>query len=123
MSGHRDRRGMRAISIRQPWAEKIFRGDKPAEYRKCACRILHERVYVYAAPKVTSAEREEFRRMGAKPGDFPTRVLVGTIEFESCSGAPGSYSWKIKNPQRLDQPVAPTGRPGQIWFYPFVEES
>jgi hypothetical protein len=38
-------RRMRAISIRQPWAEEILKGDKKFEYRKTVCRILNEPVY------------------------------------------------------------------------------
>jgi len=109
---------MRAISIRQPWAEKILQGDKKCEYRQTACRILNERVYIYASPKVEKKEREEFKRLGLKPGDLPTKVLVGTIEFESCTGSPKNYRWKIKNPKRLAIYKRPAGKPQPIWFYP-----
>lgn len=109
---------MRAISIRQPWAEKILRKCKKYEYRKTACRILNERVYIYAAPKVEKKERDEFANMGMKPRDLPTRVLVGTIEFESCTGSSKNYKWKIKNPQRLKRNRKPKGKPQPIWFYP-----
>ncbi len=110
---------MRALSIRQPWAEKILRNEKKFEYRKTACRILNERVYIYASPKVEKKELDEFARMNMKPGDLPTRVLVGTIEFEGCGGSPGNYQWKIKNPKRLKNLKKPEGRPMPIWFYPY----
>jgi len=109
---------VRAISIRQPWAEEILQGDKKCEYRQTACRILNERVYIYASPKVEKKEREEFKRLGLKPGDLPTKVLVGTIEFESCTGSPKNYRWKIKNPKRLAKYKRPAGKPQPIWFYP-----
>ena len=110
---------MRAISIRQPWAEEILRGDKRYEYRKTNCRILNERVYIYASPKAEAKEKAEYERIGIKPGDLPTGVLVGTIEFESCDGSPGNHRWKIKNPQRLKRNKKPTRKPQPIWFYPY----
>ena len=109
---------MRAISIRQPWAEEILQGDKKFEYRKTACRILNERVYIYASPKVEKKERERFKKLGLKPGDLPTKVLVGTIEFESCTGYPKKYKWKINNPERLKTYKKPAGKPQPIGFYP-----
>jgi len=57
----------RAISIRQPWAELILRGEKRIEYRSVPCKKLGECVYIYAAPNVEERERKEFRRMGLEP--------------------------------------------------------
>ena len=39
---------VRAISIRQPYVELIFRGEKKAEYRSIPTNI-RERVYIYAS--------------------------------------------------------------------------
>ena len=111
-------RKMRAISIRQPWAEEILRGQKSYEYRKISCKILNERVYIYAAPKVEKKERIRFKELNLKPGSLPTKVLVGTIEFESCTGSHKNYRWKIKNPKRLKNHRKPVGKPQPIWFYP-----
>ncbi len=110
---------MRAISIRQPWAEEILRGDKEYEYRKTNCNILNERVYIYASPRVEKKERDEFKRLGIKPGELPTGVLVGTIEFESRTKRPGGYKWKIKDPKRYKNKRKPKGKPQPVWFYPF----
>jgi hypothetical protein len=40
---------MRALSIRQPYAELILRGIKTAEFRSRRTNILDERFYLYAA--------------------------------------------------------------------------
>jgi hypothetical protein len=109
---------MRAISIRQPWAEEILKGDKKFEYRKTPCRILNERVYIYASPKVEKKELRRFKELGLRPGELPTKVLVGTIEFKSCTGSRGNYEWGIKNPERLLRYRKPVGKPKPIWFYP-----
>ncbi len=42
---------MRALSIRQPYAELILRGIKTIEYRSRRTRITGERIYIYAARK------------------------------------------------------------------------
>ncbi len=42
---------MRALSIRQPYAELILRGLKTIEYRSRPTRIIGERFYIYAAGK------------------------------------------------------------------------
>src|SRR3954452_22760527 len=41
--------GMRAVSIRQPYAELILRGIKTVEYRSRPTRIVGERFYIYAS--------------------------------------------------------------------------
>jgi hypothetical protein len=40
---------MRALSIRQPFAELILRGIKTCEYRSRPTRIVGERFWIYAA--------------------------------------------------------------------------
>src|SRR3954447_9720892 len=42
---------MRALSIRQPWAELILRGVKTVEYRSRPTRVVGERFWIYAAKK------------------------------------------------------------------------
>ena len=108
----------RALSIRQPWAELILRGDKVIEYRSTGCRKLGERVYIYAAPKTEKKERLAFKKMGIKVGDLPIGVLVGTMEIESCTGRKGSYQWHIREPRRLARPRKPKGKPQPVWFIP-----
>jgi predicted transcriptional regulator len=42
---------MRALSIRQPYAEFILRGIKTIEYRSRPTRIIGERFWIYASKK------------------------------------------------------------------------
>src|SRR5205823_13366640 len=42
---------MRALSIRQPFAELILRGIKTIEYRSRPTRIIGERFYIYASKR------------------------------------------------------------------------
>src|SRR5258706_10237895 len=47
---------MRALSIRQPYAELILRGIKTVEYRTRPTRIIGERFHVYAPLRRASAQ-------------------------------------------------------------------
>jgi hypothetical protein len=108
----------RALSIRQPHAEKILRGIKTIEYR-AAPTNNRGRVYIYASTR--PAELDVFEELGAKPGDFPTGVLVGTVEIVGCEKPVSSekYQWQLANPQRLAEPLKPDNKPQPVWFIPF----
>ena len=107
---------MRALSIRQPYAEQILRGTKQFEYRSRPTSI-RERVYIYAGLK--PGPEAEFRRMRIQPGELPTGLLVGTVEVIDCTGVPGDYKWHLAHPKRLRRPVRPTKQPQPAWFNPF----
>jgi hypothetical protein len=104
-----------ALSVRQPFAEQIMRGTKKIEYRSVRTNI-RGRVYIYASLK---PKLEAFEKMGNQPGDFPTGVLVGTVEIVDCKEKWGEYHWILGNPKRLPMPVKPEGRPQPVWFKPF----
>jgi hypothetical protein len=107
---------MRALSIRQPYAEQILRGTKKIEYRGRPTSI-RERVYIYAS--LTPAGEGEFDAMGLAPGDLPTGVLVGTVEVVDCTGRPGDYEWHLRRPERLRRMLQPRKHPQPGWFNPF----
>lgn len=107
---------MRALSIRQPYAEQILRGSKRFEYRSRPTTV-RERVYVYASRK--SGPVPEFERMRIEPGDLPTGVLVGTVEITDCSGKQGGYRLHLARPRRLKRHVRPAKHPQPAWFNPF----
>ena len=78
---------MRALSIRQPYAELILRGIKKIEYRSRRTRIIGERFYIYAArtpgPSEAWAELDcetDNPRDTGNAGDpgVPTGVIVGS---------------------------------------------
>jgi hypothetical protein len=106
----------RALSVRQPYAEQIMRGVKRVEYRSQPTRI-RERVYIYAS--LTPADEYEWRAMKARPGDFPTGVLIGTVEVVDCTGEPDDYEWHLAAPVRLPEPIPPQRKPQPAWFVPF----
>jgi hypothetical protein len=107
---------MRALSIRQPYAEQILRGQKKMEYRSRPTKI-RERVYIYAS--LTPGDPDDFRKMNIQPGELPTGLLVGTVEIVDCIGSPGNYKWILENPERLLHGLKPLNHPQPVWFYPF----
>ena len=109
-------KNMRALSIRQPYAEQILRGKKQFEYRGRPTNI-RERVYIYAS--LTPGYLEDWEEMKMQPGDLPTGVLVGTVEIKDCTGKPGDYEWHLAKPERLQRKLKPKEHPQPAWFYPF----
>lgn len=63
----------RALSVRQPLAEKIMLGIKKIEYRSIPTNI-RGRVYIYASK---TPNLEGYKKMKKVPGDFPVGVKGG----------------------------------------------
>src|SRR5687768_4129077 len=101
-------KAMRALSIRQPYAEQILLGTKNVEYRGRPTSI-RQRVYIYAS--MTPGDIEDWEEMNLQPGDLPTGVLVGTVEINDCTGEPGDYEWHLAKPERLKRHLKPKKHP------------
>ena len=109
----------RAFSIRQPYAEMILRGSKTIEYRSMVTNI-RGRVYIYAS--LTPGPLEDFEKINAKPGDFPTGLLVGTVEIVGCKTPlffEHNYHWLLDKPERLPEPIKADNKSQPSWFIPF----
>ena len=113
---------MRALSIRQPYAELILRGIKTIEYRTRRTRIIGERFYIYASKgtgqlaigngagsALTQREREQ----------LPTGVIVGSAVIDHCAANNGQYHWHLTDVKRLKRPRKPKRMPQPVWFTPF----
>src|SRR3954469_15009976 len=75
---------MRALSIRQPYAELILRGIKTVEYRSRATRIIGQRFYLYAS-RSPVARKIWSRDLAMPKGELPEWMIelaeqVGMIE-------------------------------------------
>lgn len=111
---------MRALSVRQPYAELIMRGDKTVEYRSKPTNI-RGRVYLYAAKR--PGKTEDFEGARLRPAELPTGVLVGTVEVVGCTGELGAFKWHLRSPERLAEPLRrPERHPQPAWFYPFCAQ-
>jgi hypothetical protein len=108
---------LRALSIKQPFAEQVMRGTKKFEYRSRPTAV-RGRVYVYASLKPRPLV--DWRGMQLGPEDVPLGLIVGTVEIAGCRqlGA-GEYAWALKSPKRLRRPIAPEAHPQPVWFFPF----
>ena len=107
---------MRALSVRQPFAELILTGEKTIEYRSRRTHI-RERAYFYASK--TPGHAEDFDDLGLKAGDLPAGVLVGTVEIVDCTGEDGDFEWHLGKPERLPRLRRPKNRAQPVFFNPF----
>lgn len=111
------KKGIRAISIKQPFVEQIFRRTKKFEYRSRPTNV-RGRVFIYASLKPRPSE--DWRGMGVRPEDVPLGKVVGTVKIVGCRRlGSGSYAWALRAPKRLAHPIAPKAHPQPVWFYPF----
>jgi hypothetical protein len=126
---------MRALSVRQPWAELILLGHKTIEVRSKMTH-LRERIYIYASQNRFEAEEESriTAQYGIDVGALPRGVLVGTVQivgsrpvvksdseaacFEINDGA-GFYAWVLDRPKRAEVLEKPTRQPQPMFFNPF----
>ena len=111
--------GMKALSIRQPHAEAMFRGTKTTEYRAGPTKI-RGRILIYASlgryePHEEAQMLEEYGIDDISCDDLPRGVLIGSVELYDCDEG----EWYVRNPKRLDAPVPPTKHPQPVWFNPF----
>jgi predicted transcriptional regulator len=112
-------RCLRAISIRQPYTELIFRGEKRYEFRSSSTNV-RGRVYVYASLK-PSRDGRRWKQVDAEPGGLPTGVIVGTVAIVGCRyiAKRKEWGWELARPRRLSPTIAPMKHPQPVWFFPF----
>lgn len=104
---------LRALSILQPWAELILRGDKTVEFRSQITKIRGS-VYIYAA-----LGKPDGDTVGIASDELPKGVLVGTVEIVGCDPVDDGYEWQLASPTRLVTPIKPENQPQPVWFNPF----
>jgi predicted transcriptional regulator len=137
---------MRALSIRQPYAELILRGIKTVEYRSRPTRIIGERFHIYAAKKsavgsgqwagktwsrdlavvgagdalpdwmIELAEQVGMIEAGAL---LPTSVIVGSAIIEKVTRNHDLFEWHLAGIERARRFRKPHGHPQPVWFHPF----
>jgi ASCH domain len=118
---------MKALSMRQPWAELILQGRKTIETR--SWRTAHRGLFaIHAAWHVETAIA---KLMGIPPESLVSGALVGTaeivemIEFDEESwlalrsehlvpdeSANGRVGWRLIHARRLAAPIPYRGLPG-----------
>src|SRR5204863_9323852 len=94
---------MRALSIRQPYAEQILRGVKTIEYRSRPTRIIGERFYIYASRGKGLGIRDQGSAVIADTDALPRGVIVGTAVISHCTNGgtgPFAYEWHLTDVRR-----------------------
>jgi hypothetical protein len=103
---------MRALSIRQPFAELILRGIKTVEYRSRATRIIGEPFYIYASKGRVQASRVRGQRseVGAM-SDLRSLSSPALVSDNLAADAPPGWMIELAEQLRLIEPGAllPTG--------------
>ena len=128
---------VRALSVRQPWAELILRGVKTVEARPRRTHKKGELAFqIYAG--LQRIERHEESRIAAEfemdIEALPRGVLVGTVEIVGCerleprhsqpacfevTETMGGFAWQLRNPERADVLTKPDRQPQPSFFEPF----
>jgi hypothetical protein len=132
---------MRALSVRQPYAELILRGIKTVEYRSRATKVIGERFHIYAAGKWPARSAvtakpwsldlampsdgippwmvELANGLRLFPHDLPTGVMVGSAVIERVDQRyDGMWQWHLADVQRYKRYWKPTRHPQPTWFRP-----
>jgi len=118
---------MKALSIRQPWAELIIRGIKDVENRSWSTNHRGP-LAIHAARTFDlnlddQEERKEYEYLrdeyGIDKDALAYGALVGTVEVievtkqaKSKWHIQGNWGWYLKNQSRLEKPVPMRGMPG-----------
>jgi len=116
---------MKALTIKQPWAELIAMGAKDIENRSWPTR--HRGQLVIHAGKSWDKEGTEIAAAhGVTKESVQFGCVIGTVDViemtteSSSEWFTGPVGWILKNARRLEVPVFMRGRLG-LWKCPFVD--
>jgi hypothetical protein len=102
---------LRALSIQQPWVERILTGQKNIEYRSYQIREM--------GPLLLHASRtlkpENFEGLDTLPDTLPYGAVVGivdVIDVQPVEGVEKLYAWHLAHPRRFKTPLPFKGAAG-----------
>lgn len=87
---------MKALAIRQPFAEHIAKGKKRIEYRSWQTHYRGPLVIIASGSLHKSSELESDKLL-------PRSCLVCLVDLVKITGDDGNYEWHLRNPRRLEQ--------------------
>lgn len=105
---------LRAVSVPQPHAELILRGELDSLQRRWAAPCPFGAVLLHASSTWTKEHRQEAQRYGLAKRDLSFGAIVGTVEVVDESGYDQKYVWKLAKPRRFAQPVQVAGSTGEF---------
>ena len=91
---------MKALSVRQPYANQIVNGGKKIEYRTWTTG--------YRGPLLICSTKTP------DPGGekYPCGCALAVVELVDIRRANGQYEWILRKPKRLKKPFPVRGRQG-----------
>jgi hypothetical protein len=108
---------LRAISIRQPYAELIVQGVKDVENRSWSTKHRGP-LLIHASAQVDAWAMQHHGFGGAA---LPRGALVGAVDLVDCTHergsewhVPGQQGWYLAAPRRFSRPVPFTGNVGLL---------
>ena len=117
---------MKALTIRQPWAEAILSLGKDVENRSWPTRY-RGLLLIHAGAKRDDALCDA---LGLNPRVLTYGAIVGTVELVDCVrvanskwAEPDQWHWVLRNAKRLDSPVICRGAQGLWNFGPESQHS
>lgn len=127
MSPRRPAVGVRAVSVRQPWAWAILHAGKDVENRTWPTG--YRGLLAVHAPKTVDTDAVAFLRACgvAVPDELVTGALLGTVHLAGCVrdvgspwAEPGRWHWHLTHPRSLVEPIACRGALGLFALPPAV---
>jgi hypothetical protein len=104
---------MKALTVRQPWAELIIRGQKDVENRS-RTTTHRGQLAIHAGLGLDSSEPKV-------QGELDRGAIIGVVDVVGCvqgSKSPwavsGQWHWLLANPRRLSKPIPYRGALG-LW--------
>jgi len=104
---------MKALTVRQPWAELIVRGRKDVENRPW--RTNHRNLLAIHAGLGFDPHEPKVR------GELESGAIIGVVDVLDCVrgsespwGLPGQWHWILGNARRLSKPIPYRGALG-LW--------
>ncbi len=89
---------MRALSVKQPWAELIALGKKKIEFRTWQ-RDFRGDLLIVASK---SRQDDECEEEGLDPTKLVYGAAVCVVDFWQVTGSDGDYEWHLRTPRRVE---------------------
>jgi hypothetical protein len=139
---NKNKKIMKAITIKQPWASLIVHGIKDIENRTWPCprKYIGQRVFIHAAGShgrkfsidLTDAQtKAAFATIAIETmfGNMPFGSIIGSVEIVGCSinhpsiwAEKGVYNWILANPILFNKPIENVKGKLSFWDYPGINE-
>lgn len=139
---NKNKKIMKAITIKQPWASLIVHGIKDIENRTWPCprKYIGQRVFIHAAGShgrkfsidLTDAQtKAAFATIAIETmfGNMPFGSIIGSVEIVDCSinhpsiwAEKGIYNWILANPILFNKPIENVKGKLSFWDYPGINE-